>query len=128
MWDKILQLRQARRPSTITELVTHDLFEGYLSPNPLDRGKTSPTLSMEPRQAISTELAQSQNAVLLALGRGKILVLINLYQNPIYMPIARLSPPRRRQLRDTLQMAIFPIISPTSPRYLSILILPRISP
>ncbi|GFY83190.1 hypothetical protein Acr_02g0014300 [Actinidia rufa] len=34
-----------------------------LSPNPLDRGKTSPTFSMEPRQAISTELAQSQSVV-----------------------------------------------------------------
>ncbi|GFS37268.1 protein kinase superfamily protein [Actinidia rufa] len=34
-----------------------------LSPNPLDRGKTSPTFSMEPRQAIFTELAQSQSAV-----------------------------------------------------------------
>ncbi|GFS42455.1 hypothetical protein Acr_00g0079950 [Actinidia rufa] len=34
-----------------------------LSPNPLDRGKTSPPFSMEPRQAISIELAQSQSAV-----------------------------------------------------------------
>ncbi|GFS37978.1 hypothetical protein Acr_00g0055000 [Actinidia rufa] len=40
-----------------------DLSEGYLSPNPLDRGKTSPTFSMEPRQDISIELAQSQSAV-----------------------------------------------------------------
>ncbi|GFZ14317.1 hypothetical protein Acr_24g0005070 [Actinidia rufa] len=34
-----------------------------LSPNPLDRCKTSPPFSMEPRQAISIELAQSQSAV-----------------------------------------------------------------
>ncbi|GFS40522.1 hypothetical protein Acr_00g0069100 [Actinidia rufa] len=34
-----------------------------LSPNPLDRGKTSPPFSMEPRQAISIELAQSQSVV-----------------------------------------------------------------
>ncbi|GFY87155.1 hypothetical protein Acr_05g0007940 [Actinidia rufa] len=55
--------RQACRPSTAPELVTHDLFGGCLSPNPLDRGKTSPPFSMEPRQAISIELAQSQSAI-----------------------------------------------------------------
>ncbi|GFS34945.1 hypothetical protein Acr_00g0036910 [Actinidia rufa] len=35
--------RYERRPNTISELVAHDLFKGCLSPNPLDRGKTSPS-------------------------------------------------------------------------------------
>ncbi|GFS28929.1 hypothetical protein Acr_00g0004700 [Actinidia rufa] len=54
-----------RRPSAVTELVALDLSRGCLSPNPLDRGKTSPTFSSEPRQVISTELARATIRILL---------------------------------------------------------------
>ncbi|GFZ09052.1 hypothetical protein Acr_20g0008600 [Actinidia rufa] len=62
---------QVRRPSTITELVALGLSRGCLSPNPLDRGKTSPwdlaksypLSSPEPPSEYSSELAQSQSAV-----------------------------------------------------------------
>ncbi|GFZ14708.1 hypothetical protein Acr_24g0008980 [Actinidia rufa] len=57
--------RQVRRPSAFTELVALDLSRGCLSPNPLDRGKTSPTFSSEPRQVIYTELARATIRVLL---------------------------------------------------------------
>ncbi|GFZ15051.1 hypothetical protein Acr_24g0012410 [Actinidia rufa] len=98
---------------------------------------------MELRQVISTEIARAIIGVLissprepgycplLALGRGRILgISPRSLQNPIYtwkLSIARSSPSRHQQLRDTLQMAISPIMSPTYPRYLSILILQRIS-
>ncbi|GFZ11327.1 hypothetical protein Acr_22g0007250 [Actinidia rufa] len=76
---------QVRRPSAFTELVALDLSRGCLSPNPLDRGKTSPTLSSEPRQVIYTELARATIRVLLrwselkyclflAFGRGRPLI------------------------------------------------------
>ncbi|GFZ09670.1 phosphate transporter 1;6 [Actinidia rufa] len=60
-----------RRPSAVTELVALDLSRGCSSPNPLDRGKTSPwnlaksspLSSPEPPSEYSYELAQSQSAV-----------------------------------------------------------------
>ncbi|GFZ00843.1 hypothetical protein Acr_14g0004780 [Actinidia rufa] len=87
--------------------------------------------SPEPPSECSSARQEPGYCLLLALGRGRILETLHLHQNPIYtwkLPLARFSPSRHQRLRDTLQMAIFPIISPTSPRYLSILILPRISP
>ncbi|GFY98929.1 hypothetical protein Acr_13g0003300 [Actinidia rufa] len=65
------QARQVRRPSAFTELVALDLSRGCSSPNPLDRGKTSPwnlaksspLSSPEPPSEYSYELAQSQSAV-----------------------------------------------------------------
>ncbi|GFS42971.1 hypothetical protein Acr_00g0082850 [Actinidia rufa] len=64
-------LTGVRRPSTITELVAHDLTKGCLSPNPLDREKTSPTFSMEPRQAISTELARATIRIALQVSEAQ---------------------------------------------------------
>ncbi|GFY86087.1 cytochrome P450, family 71, subfamily B, polypeptide 17 [Actinidia rufa] len=74
---------QVRRPSTITELVALDPSGGCLSPNPLDRGKTSlwnlakssPLSSPEPPSEYSYELAQSQSAVSSSLV-GEVPVLI----------------------------------------------------
>ncbi|GFY95143.1 hypothetical protein Acr_10g0005280 [Actinidia rufa] len=66
-------ISNARRPKTITELVAHDLFGGRLSPNPLDRGKTSPTFSVEPRQVISAELARATIGVLIRSPRARVL-------------------------------------------------------
>ncbi|GFY86216.1 hypothetical protein Acr_04g0009540 [Actinidia rufa] len=67
----LLEFLQVRRPSTITELVALDPSGGCLSPNPLDRGKTSlwnlakssPLSSPEPPSEYSYELAQSQSVV-----------------------------------------------------------------
>ncbi|GFZ19613.1 hypothetical protein Acr_28g0003180 [Actinidia rufa] len=64
------------RPSTITELVAHDLSKGCLSPNPLDRGKTSLTFSMEPRHAISTEIAKATIRVLISGSKMKCCLLL----------------------------------------------------
>ncbi|GFS41682.1 hypothetical protein Acr_00g0075770 [Actinidia rufa] len=44
-----------------------------LSPNPLDRGETSLTFSMEPRQVISTELARATIGVLISSPRTRVL-------------------------------------------------------
>ncbi|GFZ21716.1 hypothetical protein Acr_29g0008780 [Actinidia rufa] len=67
------KLRPVRRPSTITDLVALDLSRGCLSPNPLDRGKTSPTFSSEPRQVISAELARATIGVLIRSPRARVL-------------------------------------------------------
>ncbi|GFZ02103.1 hypothetical protein Acr_15g0007120 [Actinidia rufa] len=91
-------------PSTITELVAHDLFGGCLSPNPLDRGKTSPwnfakssPLSLpEPPSECSSARQEPGYCLLLALGRGRVLrISTRSLQNPIYtwkLSIARSSP------------------------------------
>ena len=50
IWDKISTDHGTH--VAISELVAHDLPKSYLSPNTLDRGKTSPTFNMEPRPVI----------------------------------------------------------------------------
>ncbi|GFZ20875.1 hypothetical protein Acr_29g0000370 [Actinidia rufa] len=98
------------------ELVAHDLFGGCLSPNPLDRGKTSPwnlaksspPSSPEPPSEYSYELAQSQSAVsFLAFGRGRALGLINLHQNP----------PESYLYMETIHREILSSTTPTITRY-----------
>ncbi|GFS46012.1 hypothetical protein Acr_00g0099570 [Actinidia rufa] len=113
------QLRQVRRPSAFTELVALDLSRGCLSPNPLDRGKTSPTFSSEPRQVIYTELARATIRVLLrwselkyclflAFGRGSVL----------RIPISRLpSPPESYLYMETTPCEILSSTAPTITGY-----------
>ncbi|GFS34120.1 hypothetical protein Acr_00g0032360 [Actinidia rufa] len=91
---------EERHPNTISGLVAHDLFKECSSPNPLDRGKTSPTFSMEPRQAISTELAQEPKcSLLLALGRGRVLRI-------------SISPPESYLYMETTPCEIFSVTTP----------------
>ncbi|GFZ19053.1 hypothetical protein Acr_27g0007920 [Actinidia rufa] len=108
-------------------MVAHDLPKRCLSPNPLDRGKTSPwnfaksspLSSPEPPSECSSARQEPGYCLPLALGRGRILgISTRSLQNPIYtwkLSIARSSLPRHRQLWDALHMSIFPIKSPTSP-------------
>ncbi|GFZ05203.1 hypothetical protein Acr_17g0007750 [Actinidia rufa] len=71
-------LHVACRPSTAPELVAHDLFGGCLSPNPLDRGKTSPwdlaksspLSSPEPPSECSSARQELGYCLLLAIGRA----------------------------------------------------------
>ncbi|GFS46599.1 origin recognition complex second largest subunit 2 [Actinidia rufa] len=95
--------------------------------------KSSPLSSPEPPSECSSDRQELGYCLLLAIGRGKILKILEGSGGDFHiytwtLSITRSSPPRYRQLRDTLQMVISPIMSPISPRYLSILILPRISP
>ncbi|GFZ17186.1 hypothetical protein Acr_26g0004560 [Actinidia rufa] len=124
IWDKISTDHGTH--VAISDLVAHGLPKGYLSPNPLDRGKTSPwnfaksspLSSPEPPSECSSARQVPGYCLLLALGRGRILgISTRSLQNPIYtwkLSIARSSLPRHRQLWDALHMSIFPIKSPTS--------------
>ncbi|GFS36576.1 hypothetical protein Acr_00g0046770 [Actinidia rufa] len=99
----------ARLPSY--EVPSPHLERQTLSPNPLDRGKTSPRnlakssplSSPEPPSEYSSDRPESKYCLLLALGRGRVLRIaisrlhlqtLHLHQNPLYtwkLPLARFS-------------------------------------
>ncbi|GFZ21919.1 hypothetical protein Acr_29g0010810 [Actinidia rufa] len=65
--------RRSRRRHPSYEVPSPHLERQTLSPNPLDRGKTSPTISMGSHQAVSTELARATLRVLVRSPRAKVL-------------------------------------------------------